>query len=231
MLGALGGLGPQLGDAARSWGGVATSAVVHAGGRWRDSATWCGRRRGRPTRQPPASRATSDPPLRGLDVRRAVRHRNGHGTVRRAVGRRVHPRVGPGSAAGWRACRSPSPDRRSLTSARPQGGGRLDRLDLWFIVVLVVASLFLRTFRLAQPYACTSTRSTTPAPPPSSCRTGTTAIPHSVYEYTHPHFAKYAMALGIVLFGDNKVTGTTQLPWACGCRSSRAGRDLRWLLA
>ena len=32
MLGALGGLGAQLGDAARAWGGVASSAVVHAGG-------------------------------------------------------------------------------------------------------------------------------------------------------------------------------------------------------
>ena len=41
---------------------------------------------------------------------------------------------------------------------------------------------------------CTSTRSTTPGRRPSSSRTGATAIDHDIYEWTHPHLAKYAMA-------------------------------------
>ena len=32
MLAAFGGLGSQVGDAVRSWGGVAASALLHAGG-------------------------------------------------------------------------------------------------------------------------------------------------------------------------------------------------------
>ena len=36
-------------------------------------------------------------------------------------------------------------------------------------------------------------------------------MPHSIYEYTHPHLAKYAMAWSIDNFAGNAVTGTSQL--------------------
>src|SRR5213593_2567313 len=36
-------------------------------------------------------------------------------------------------------------------------------------------------------------------------------ISHDIYEWTHPHLAKYAMAAGIVAFGDDRVTATSQL--------------------
>ena len=42
------------------------------------------------------------------------------------------------------------PDRSATLAG--ERGGRLDRLDLWFMVVLVVATMGLRTFRLAEPY-------------------------------------------------------------------------------
>jgi hypothetical protein len=35
--------------------------------------------------------------------------------------------------------------------------------------------------------------------------------PHSIYEYTHPHLAKYAMAAGIVAFGNDRVTAESDL--------------------
>src|SRR5665811_1855580 len=35
--------------------------------------------------------------------------------------------------------------------------------------------------------------------------------PHNIYEYTHPHLAKYAIAGGLVAFGDDTVTATSQL--------------------
>ena len=49
--------------------------------------------------------------------------------------------------------------------------------------------------------------------------------PHTIYEYTHPHLAKYAMALGIEAFGDHRVTGRSQVdgPGRWVPRSSRAG--------
>ena len=36
-------------------------------------------------------------------------------------------------------------------------------------------------------------------------------MPHDIYEYTHPHMAKYLMAVGIMTLGNNRVTGTTEL--------------------
>ncbi|HYC07381.1 MAG TPA: phospholipid carrier-dependent glycosyltransferase, partial [Candidatus Binatia bacterium] len=96
-------------------------------------------------------------------------------------------------------------------SLRGELGGRLDRIDVWLLVVLVVASLGLRMWRLDEPasmhfdevyHARTATEFL------QDWRYG---IPHSIYEYTHPHLAKYAMAAGIVAFGDDKVTSTSSL--------------------
>ena len=36
-------------------------------------------------------------------------------------------------------------------------------------------------------------------------------ISHDIYEWTHPHLAKYAMALGLVAFGEDKVGATSEL--------------------
>ena len=36
-------------------------------------------------------------------------------------------------------------------------------------------------------------------------------ISHDIYEWTHPHMAKYAMALGIVAFGEDRVGATSDL--------------------
>ena len=87
------------------------------------------------------------------------------------------------------------PDRSSLL--RHEGGGRLARLDLWILVVLVVAAMALRMFRVAEParmhfdevyHARTATEFL------QDWRYG---IDHTIYEWTHPHLAKYAMAGGI----------------------------------
>jgi hypothetical protein len=78
-------------------------------------------------------------------------------------------------------------------------------------VVLVVATLTLRTFRLDQP-------SRMHFDEVYHARTATEFLqfwrygePHSIYEFTHPHLAKYAMAAGIVLFGNNEVEATSRL--------------------
>ena len=111
---------------------------------------------------------------------------------------------------------------RSLTGER---GGRLDRLDLWFLVVLVLATMTLRTFRLAEPYqmhfdevyhARTATEFL------QSWRYG---LSHDIYEWTHPHLAKYAMALGPGAVGRGRRQGHER---ARACRwsprsSSRGG--------
>ncbi len=107
---------------------------------------------------------------------------------------------------------TPSPlraDRSRLLDR--EGGGRLDRLDLWILVWLVIATFGLRMWRLDEPasmhfdevyHARTATEFL------QDWRYG---LPHSVYEWTHPHLAKYAMALGIQIWGDDRVNGQSDL--------------------
>ncbi len=86
------------------------------------------------------------------------------------------------------------PDRSALLAR--EGRGRLDRLDLWLLVVLVVAAMGLRMFRLAEParmHFDEVYHARTAAEFLQDWRYG---ISHDIYEWTHPHLAKYAMAAG-----------------------------------
>ncbi len=92
-----------------------------------------------------------------------------------------------------------------------ESGGRLDRLDLWILVVLVVSILGIRMFRLGEPYQMHFDEvyhARTAAEFLEDWRYG---ISHSIYEWTHPHLAKYAMAGGLVAWGNNRVTATAEL--------------------
>ncbi len=100
-------------------------------------------------------------------------------------------------------------DRSRELEGEPRG--RVDRLDVWVMVVLVVASLGLRMFRLSEPYQMHfdevyHARTTT-----EFLQDWRYGIQHDIYEWTHPHLAKYAMAAGIVTWGDTQVTGTADL--------------------
>ena len=116
----------------------------------------------------------------------------------------------------WRRLFRPSslPDRSAALNFEPRG--RLDKLDLWVVVALAVAILSLRVYRLDEPlqmhfdevyHARTATE---------FLQDWRYNIPYNlpggyVYEWTHPHVAKYAIAGGIALFSDDKVTSTGQL--------------------
>ena len=135
------------------------------------------------------------------------------------------PASQPGALASIRRALFARPRRadRSASLGR-EGGGRFDRLDVWVLVVLVVATLGLRTFRLAEPYSMHFDEV-------YHARTATEFLQywrygqrHDIYEYTHPHLAKYAMAAGLVAFGNNAVTGTSQL----GVPVRAAALETRW---
>ncbi|MEP7379895.1 MAG: phospholipid carrier-dependent glycosyltransferase, partial [Chloroflexota bacterium] len=49
-------------------------------------------------------------------------------------------------------------------------------------------------------------------------------MPHSIYEFTHPHLAKYAMAVGIMTLGNNRVMDTRDL----GTAVTDAATETRW---
>jgi hypothetical protein len=105
--------------------------------------------------------------------------------------------------------RSARADRTALLAREP--GGRLDRLDLLIVALIVVGALTLRTWRLDEPkdmyfdevyHARTATEFL------QDWRYG---IPHDIYEFTHPHLAKYLIAGGLVAFGNDRVTGESSL--------------------
>jgi Gpi18-like mannosyltransferase len=103
-------------------------------------------------------------------------------------------------------------------------GARLDRRDLALLLLVFAGSLLLRTYRLEVPYG----------PHFDEVYHARTAIeflqdwrygmPHSIYEFTHPHLAKYGMALGIIALGNNRVTDTRDL----GTPVSDAATEERW---
>ena len=103
-------------------------------------------------------------------------------------------------------------DRSAALIDEPRG--RLDRLDVVLILLVVVAALTLRTWRVGEPrdmyfdevyHARTATEFL------QDWRYGEV---HSIYEYTHPHLAKYIIAAGIVAFGRNEVSATAELGFA-----------------
>jgi hypothetical protein len=111
----------------------------------------------------------------------------------------------------WRRIAGPSnqPDRSAALNSEPRG--RIGKLDIWVVVALVIAILSMRIYRLDEPmqmhfdevyHARTATEFL------QDWRYG---IPHDIYEWTHPHLAKYAIAGGITLFSDDKVTATSSL--------------------
>jgi dolichyl-phosphate-mannose--protein O-mannosyl transferase len=92
-----------------------------------------------------------------------------------------------------------------------EGGGRLDRLDLWLVVVLVVAALCLRTFRLGEPLRMHFDEVYHARTAMEFLQDWEYGEPQGIYEWTHPHLAKYGIAAGIVLFGDNEVVARSNL--------------------
>jgi hypothetical protein len=111
----------------------------------------------------------------------------------------------------WHRLDRPSthPDRTAALDDEPRG--RIGRLDIWVVVALVIGVLSLRVYRLNEPmqmyfdevyHARTATE---------FLQDWRYNIPHDIYEWTHPHLAKYAIAGGITLFSDDKVTATGAL--------------------
>ncbi len=116
----------------------------------------------------------------------------------------------------WRrlARRSTSPDRTASLDSEPRG--RLDKLDIWVVVALVVAVLSMRIYRLDEPMQMHFDEVYHARSATEFLQDWRYNIPHNVdgvyiYEWTHPMLAKYAIAAGITLFSDDKVTATGDL--------------------
>ena len=77
--------------------------------------------------------------------------------------------------------------------------------------MLVVGTLLLRTFRLAEPYQMHFDEVYHARTATEFLQAWRYGLSHDIYEWTHPHLAKYAMAAGIVLWGQDDVSATSDL--------------------
>jgi hypothetical protein len=103
-------------------------------------------------------------------------------------------------------------------------GGRLDRIDVLLLLAVFLATLGLRGINLTHPHGMHFDEV-------YHARTGVEFLqhwrygqPHSIYEFTHPHLAKYAMAVGVDTLGNNRVVATSEL----GTSLSGAAIERRW---
>lgn len=235
MLDALAGLGRQLGEWLRSSAGVTAASLAHAGGLVAAAAFLARPAPGETDRVLDDERVDDecDELADGEDG-----GADGAGVASRAAQAPVASAATPappGSGAGPVPSTAspaepglPDPEERALfdrsASLAREGGGRFDRLDLWFLVILVVAVLCLRTFRLGEPLRMHFDEVYHARTAIEFLQHWRYGEPHAIYEYTHPHLAKYAMAVGIDLFGENRVVAESDL----GTAVRDAASEPRW---
>jgi predicted membrane-bound dolichyl-phosphate-mannose-protein mannosyltransferase len=105
-----------------------------------------------------------------------------------------------------------------------EGGGSLGRRDLALVALIFISTLLLRSYRLEVPYGMHFDEVYHARTAMEFLQDWRYDMPHSIYEYTHPHMAKYLMALGIVALGNNRVTDVREL----GAPVRAAEIEQRW---
>ena len=104
---------------------------------------------------------------------------------------------------------------------KPEPRRTLTRIDVWLLVLVAVSALSLRGWRVGEPTHFQFDEV-------YHVRTATEFMqdwkygePHAIYEYTHPHLAKYLIALGLETFGAPRVDARTTYPTAIGAIAAR----------
>jgi Gpi18-like mannosyltransferase len=103
-------------------------------------------------------------------------------------------------------------------------GARLSKRDAALFVLIFFAALLLRSYRLEVPYGMHFDEVYHARTAMEFLQDWRYGMPHSIYEFTHPHVAKYGMAIGIELLGDHKVISTADL----GAAVDSAAIEQRW---
>jgi len=102
----------------------------------------------------------------------------------------------------------PAPEDGSAAIA-VEGRGRIDRRDVAIALILVAIAFGMRTFRLGTPPSMYFDESFYPRTGMEFLQDWRYGMPHDLWETTHPPLSKYIIAEGISLFGDNRVTSTS----------------------
>lgn len=104
---------------------------------------------------------------------------------------------------------------------KPEPRRLLTRIDVWLLVLVAVSALSLRGWRVGEPTHFQFDEV-------YHVRTATEFMqdwkygePHAIYEYTHPHLAKYLIALGLETFGAPRVDARTSYATTIGAIAAR----------
>ncbi|MFN8619595.1 MAG: hypothetical protein U0869_02455 [Chloroflexota bacterium] len=120
---------------------------------------------------------------------------------------------------------APRMRRDRSASLAMERGGRITRLDLGAMLGVFVLAVALRGANLAKPFDMYFDEVYHARTAMEFLQDWKYGEVHSIYEYTHPHLAKYVMAWSIERFGNNQVTSTPQVG-ATGVRA--AVLEERW---
>ena len=114
---------------------------------------------------------------------------------------------------GWLKARMNDEPTRADRSAEleKERGGRLDKLDVWMLAVLAVSLFTVRMWRLDEPYQMHFDEVYHPRTATEFLQDWKYGLSKYIYEWTHPHMAKYAMAVGLMALGEDRVVGESQL--------------------
>ena len=214
-----------LGDLFRTSSGILTSVVLHTAG----FAFIAWRLRPSAAREPDPFESLPGDSLPGETTYDDA----SPGTVESAWSGAPAPVEGtepePARPSAWRAWLAPLIDRQSVRRDRSmllvrEPGGRLDRRDVLIVAVVFVSALLLRTYRLEVPYSMHFDEVYHARTAVEFLQHWRYDMEHSIYEYTHPHLAKYVMALGVITLGNNRVTDSRDL----GVPMRAAAVEPRW---
>jgi hypothetical protein len=129
------------------------------------------------------------------------------------------PAASTGAAAPLRKRVDAIPKR--IVIAKPESRRAITRIDVWLLVLVAVSALSLRGWRVGEPTHFQFDEV-------YHVRTATEFMqdwkygePHAIYEYTHPHLAKYLIALGMETFGAPRVDGRATYPTTIGAIAAR----------
>ncbi len=90
-------------------------------------------------------------------------------------------------------------------------GGRLDGIDALVMLGILLLAIVSRGYRLEEPRAMYFDEVYHARTATEFLQDWRYGVPHDIYEWTHPHLAKYVMAVSIALFGHDQVVGRQDL--------------------
>jgi Gpi18-like mannosyltransferase len=105
--------------------------------------------------------------------------------------------------------------------ARPEPRRTITRIDVWLLALVAISALSLRGWRVGEPTHFQFDEV-------YHVRTATEFMQewkygeaHAIYEYTHPHLAKYLISIGLETFGAPRINAQSTYPTAIGAIAAR----------